>query len=315
MELPVGKELYNDTKYSLVRLNCGRAALYYAIKDCMAEKIYIPFYICSSIIEPIKRLGIKYDYYSIDEDFVPINLCLKPKEYILWVNYYGAVSNKTIEYIISTYKNLILDNTHAFFYEPVIDVYNVYSCRKFFGVSDGGYLIKNGLEISGLKKDISYEKIYHRLKYIDIEEDKAFIDEFVHNELTLGDEYLGMSNLTQIILSTIDYEKAKNQRIKNYLTLYERLKKYNSLNIEYSSHTPMVYPLLSGSKSIIKYLYKRNIIAVNWWNHVSDLVRNKGFEHTLAQYLIQLPIDQRYDENDMIYIANTIDEYFRVYPI
>ena len=69
---------------------------------------------------------------------------LNEKDCVLIVNYFGLM-DKNIQKFIESYNNIniIIDNTQAFFSNPVWKdkVYNVYSCRKFIGVPDGGYLI------------------------------------------------------------------------------------------------------------------------------------------------------------------------------
>ena len=68
-------------------------------------------------------------------------------EFILWTNYYGNARDNEIKNVSEKYPNLIIDNCHAFFSKPIEGKFNCYSTRKFFGVSDGGYLVK-------LKNDI-----------------------------------------------------------------------------------------------------------------------------------------------------------------
>ena len=67
---------------------------------------------------------------------------------IVVVNFYG-VFFPINDYCWIPTRSLIIDNTQAFYEPPRKGAYNVYSCRKFFGVSDGAYLIKEGIQVTG----------------------------------------------------------------------------------------------------------------------------------------------------------------------
>ena len=54
--------------------------------------------------------------YLINEDFLPKGINLKNDEFLLWTNYYGNASDVQINQITKNYKNLIIDNCHAFFH-------------------------------------------------------------------------------------------------------------------------------------------------------------------------------------------------------
>ena len=44
----------------------GRSALYFILKEIKNKinKIYVPFYLCESILQPIKELNLKYEFYN-----------------------------------------------------------------------------------------------------------------------------------------------------------------------------------------------------------------------------------------------------------
>ncbi|XHR96722.1 hypothetical protein ACFJIV_08730 [Mucilaginibacter sp. UC70_90] len=61
LELPKGNEYYPD----LVRLNTGRNALEYILIQKKYHKIYIPYFTCDVLLEPIARTGIQYQFYHV----------------------------------------------------------------------------------------------------------------------------------------------------------------------------------------------------------------------------------------------------------
>ncbi len=92
--------------------------------------------------EAIKKTQIDYKYFSIDENLEIINVDdLKEGDYILYINYFG-IKNVYINSLINKYgEKLIIDNSQSFFSKFGNNVSSIYSPRKFFGVSDGAYLV------------------------------------------------------------------------------------------------------------------------------------------------------------------------------
>ena len=65
LELAKGEEYHKDA----IRLNTGRNAFEYILRAKAYKKVYLPFYTCDVMLEPIKKLNIKYEFYSIRNNF------------------------------------------------------------------------------------------------------------------------------------------------------------------------------------------------------------------------------------------------------
>ena len=102
-----------------IGLNTGRNALEYILCAKKYKKIFIPFYTCDVLLEPIKKLNLPYEFYSINHDFEPVFdfKSLDSDEAFLYTNYFGLKE----EYInrIANFQNLIIDNAQAFYSRPV----------------------------------------------------------------------------------------------------------------------------------------------------------------------------------------------------
>ena len=116
-------ELASKEEYhaSAIKLNSGRNAFKYILKAQNIKKIYIPNFICNSIIETLVELSISYEFYNIDSNFEIIQeIDLLKDERILYVNYF-ALKSKYVKRLADKYQNnLILDNTQDFFAKPLI---------------------------------------------------------------------------------------------------------------------------------------------------------------------------------------------------
>jgi len=304
LELNMGREYHPDA----LKLNSGRHALWYAIKAYSPRKIYLPYYICNSVLEPIEKMNIKYQFYSIDENFKPIMpFDLEEKDFFLYVNYFG-INNTNVRILSKEIKNLITDNSQAFFTFP-IKYPTFYSPRKFFGVPDGGYLYTDKLIDYELDHAISHDKCMHLIKRLDLEAQQGYDDYKTVEELFSHEPIKLMSHLTQKILNSIDYEKVQKIRKQNFSYLHSRLKELNELNINNGDiNGPLKYPLLIKNDGLKVFLIKNKIYISTYWNEVLERVEKKSFEYYLTKYLIPLPIDQRYNQNDMDMIVKKIND-------
>lgn len=101
-----------------IRLNDGRYALEYILKARKYSKVYLPYFICDSVLEPIERQHVEYEFYHINEQLEPATeLYPKDDEAVLYVNYFGLKNRRSGTFCYA-YPNTILDQTQAFYSEP-----------------------------------------------------------------------------------------------------------------------------------------------------------------------------------------------------
>lgn len=297
----------NPYHTNMIELNTGRNALIYLIRSKKIEKIYIPYFLCDSVTHMLDNQFFDYDYYNIDKYFMPIfEKNLKQNEYLYIVNYYGQISNEVILQLKKKYKNIIIDNTQAFFQKPMSRVDTIYSCRKFFGVPDGSYLSTDSILEEKLEIDISKTRMEHILgrfegqasdyyKYFQIN-DESF------KELPLK----RMSHLTKNILGAIDYEKTRVIRNDNFNYLHNELSSINTLDVKLTDGA-FVYPFYAKNGiEIKKELAEKKIYIPTLWPNVLDEVPNNCIEYKYAANILPLPCDQRYSIKDMKFMIEEI---------
>ncbi len=305
LELNYRKEYHKNA----LNLNTGRNAFEYILKVKDYNKVYLPYYTCDVMLEPIKKLGLKLEFYHIDKNFFPIfdfeNV--KKQEVFVYNNYFG-ICDKQIHEIAYKCKNLIIDNSQAFFSKPLKGVDTFYSARKFFGVPDGAYLYTDKLLNENLEIDLTYQRCEHLLGRLDIGADK-FYQSFKENEARLMNQPIKkMSKLTKRLLESIDYQKVASKRVDNFNTLHNALKNKNQLKIILSRNSvPMVYPyLINDGKELKKKLLENKIYIATYWPNVLEWTKNDDWEYFLTSCLVNLPIDQRYNFSHMKQILEII---------
>lgn len=304
IELARGNNEYHS---GAIKLNSGRYCLQYILRAKKFKKIYIPSYICDSILQPIKNENISYEFYSINEYFEPIfDKPINDNECFLYVNYFG-INSKNVKKSVAQFKNVIIDNSQAFFEPRCNDIDTFYSARKFFGVSDGAYLYCNTNIDIPLKREISLDRMNFLLNRIENSAQDGY-QLFQKNEIYFtGCGLNRMSKLTERILNSIDYETIRKIRNCNFLFLHEKLSKYNELNIDIDNiNGPMIYPFMNSAGNLKEKLIKKKIYIATYWHEVKDRVKKDSFENNLVNHLIPLPIDQRYNLDDMKLIIKSI---------
>ncbi len=295
------EELIDNEYYKhLLRLNTGRNALLYLVKVKGIKKLFIPFYLCDSVSNMLQRHGYGFDYYHIGENFHPrFNERLDKDAYLYVVNYYGQLDNEVIASLHERYERIIVDNTQAFFQEPVKGVDTIYSCRKFFGVPDGAYLATDCVLNQNIEVDVSRHRMIHLLGRLEGSASEYYRD-FKDNDASFAVESLKyMSKLTRNILGAIDYQNVIQSRGRNFEWLHDRLGNTNKLSIKIP-YGPFAYPYYveNGIEIRKRFAEVKIYIPTLWPNVLSDYGKN-SVERTYAANILPLPCDQRYGVDDM----------------
>jgi len=298
LEFYRSNEIYHPKALALAN---GRACLNLFLEIYKPKKIYLPYYTCDTLIAPLKLTKTPYEFFKIDKNLDPkFNKKLSTNEYLLYINYFD-VKNRTISKLEKKYgSKLIIDNTQAFYkkkYKKAIASFN--SCRKFFGVADGGYLYLRKKNIKKLKKNNSYS-IDHLLSRF-IGDTKISYKQFLVNERKLNSEVAAISSFSEAILARTDYSSSKEQRIQNFNYLHFHLSNHNLFRIdEKSIGVPNYYPFLPGVFINREKFYSKNIFISTFWTDVLNReIKGYETEKHLSANLLPLPIDQRYTENDL----------------
>lgn len=307
-------------KYSLpmlhegaIALNCGRNCLAYLIRVHKIQKILLPRFLCDSISKLCKRENVIIKYYSIGLDFLPVNINMEPDEWIYIVNYYGQLEEDNLQQLIKLYKRVIVDQAHAYFQKPIVGVDTIYTCRKFFGVSDGAFLYTEATVNETFQRDESYNRMRFLFGRFERTASEFYQDYVCNNELFEEEPIKLMSKVTDNMLHGIDYEKVKEKRTKNYIYLHEHLQGINNLHLKVSMGAFM-YPLfVPGGREIRKMLKEEKIYVPILWPNVLSECSESEIEFNLANDILPLPVDQRYGFPEMNILVACIKQCLQKY--
>lgn len=303
LELPQHEEYHKNT----IRLNTGRNCLEYILRVRGYKKVYVPYYTCEAVMEPINKLGIPYKYYHIDIHLeIRDRFTLKEGEALLYTNYFGLKQRYVEQLAENVGSRLIVDNTQAFYAKALTGIDTFYTCRKFFGVPDGAYLYCDKELDEEIEQDYSYDRVAHLVKRIDLSAEKGFKD-FRRVDDGLDNQPIRkMSKLTQRMMLGIDFNAVAQRRRENYLMLQNSLGKENNLQLHLEDDAvPMVYPYLVSVEGLREKLIENKIFVARYWPNVLEWCKEDEFEYLLARQMQPLPLDQRYGEEEIEKIIKT----------
>ncbi|WP_404472053.1 DegT/DnrJ/EryC1/StrS family aminotransferase [Vreelandella venusta] len=302
LELPLVDE---NAARGMIKTNSARSAIKLVLSSSGAKKIWLPAYTCDAVLEAANDVGLTIEFYKVNSSFdVDPALQLKAEEFILIVDYFGlcgkAVKRSGCRF---NHKQTIIDCSQAYFTQPAGSLATIYSPRKFFGLPDGGLLYSNDPRIKQPEQrdDSSETRMAHLFNRLTNSPEAAY-QQYIEAEQEISNlPVQGMSCLTERLLQSVDYQKAKKKRTKNAQYLHERLGQYNQLNLNIDETVaPLCYPFLPSVKAASKAdLIKERVFVPTYWPEVLGRVEEGSFEWNLVTNGLFLPCDQRYNEDDM----------------
>lgn len=302
-----GTQPYYHEYPNLLTFNTVKAALPLISRDLETKTLFAPHFLCPNVIKELEKSFKRVVFYYLDDNLLPKIDNSKGKTIYL-VDYFGIMDKVVTEYVNSNQETtFLIDNAHSFYNKPIMrdNVYNLYSCKKFFGVPDGGYLISTRKIDQTYKKTTSSNISNYLIKSLEegtnsCYQEKKAVDEYINNN------YSGISVFAEEILSHIDFEKIKKIRKSNFSIYQQYFRGINQINCEEES-IPYIYPL-NVNKNIKDKLIKEKIYVPTLWNQLLDIQFNNTFEQKLAADTLFLPLDQRYDEKDIEFISGKVQE-------
>lgn len=285
-----------------VGFTSGRACLNAIVHAVQPKRVHLPFYLCDAALDPFLTNGIEWTFYPLNDQLQPARPpALQEDELFLRVNYFG-LQGPTIRPLQATYgPQLIVDNTHAFFEIPAdTSCWAFNSARKFFGVPDGAYLY-SPRPVPPPKERTTQIDVRHLVERFLGNQEEAY-QAFLKAEARVSAESYGMSYLSEFLLRLVDYASVQAKRRHNYTVYHQAFSAINALTLPTTpdkTTVPMTYPLLLNTPVPKHRLHEQGVFIPTYWPELRERPQ-KGFEleRSVADRLLCLPLDQRYDTVD-----------------
>lgn len=310
LELPNGQGHYYP---QALKYQSARAAFYALLLFIKPKRVWMPYYICDSMVAPLIKAGVEIYFYSLNKDLsIQEDFDLQKSDLLLYVNYFGVCSHIQ-DSILKKYnkEQVVFDHSQAFFVPPMDCLATIYSPRKFFGVPDGGLLVTSLNMTEPEKQDTgSFARTSHLLHRLAGEPEDGYMA-YQANEKNLEDfQPRKMSVLTERLLNSIDYDLVKQVRNTNFKKIHSQIGHGNAFKINQENiNGPMGYPYLAKNSELRNSLIKRRVFIPTYWPEVLERPGVTSTEKQLVENMNLIPCDQRYNKKDIIRIAEYVNEY------
>ena len=317
-----------------------REALLAIAKSCEKKVIMIPAYTCQTVIIPFIQEKWDIYFYSIDT-----NLCIGEKSFIsllsktkpgivLFHPYYGKAINDNERNLLFQAKEsgaiVVQDLTQSIFSDvrkPYVDI-TVGSIRKWDNIPDGGFLTFGDdahMKIIDTKESNSrffaaqLDAMYLRGEYFrtdnpDYKQISIRINKYA--EGLIDNEPVTCHKISDYSMSKIlnaDLEHIRTKRIDNFRTLFSLIRTNNKCHSVFNSideldSAPLYFPVfVENRKQFQKKLAENKIYApILWGIGNSNIMIDDSVEY-IYSHLLAIPIDQRYNNDDIQRIAYVIN--------
>jgi hypothetical protein len=297
LDMPRG---HGGWHHDALALCTGRACMAVILQHDKPRKVRLPFYMCDALLMPMREAGIPVEFYALDARLQPVDLeAPKPGELLVAVNYFGLQSAYVGGLAERYGRRVVADHTQAFFEKPEPGRWAFCSARKFFGVPDGAYLYApEPLAIRPLPNPQS--DIRHLVSRL-IGRQQTGYRQVRRYEQGIDCRIRAISPLSERLLAAVDYAEASRRRRANYLVLHAQLAEYNLFDATLPlGATPFCYPLLLPDVTDRAALARHRLYVPTLWEDVMER-KTPGFdfERDFAARLLPLPVDHRYEPDDM----------------
>lgn len=335
----IGGKHYTEANYSSLNISTklskflyvngreGFASILKKIKLNKIDKIYIPNYICSSLLNVIKRFELNIHFYDIDNNF-DFSIPNVKNSLILVINYFGKKKNIDPKLfnknIIIEDKTLQIINLKKIQNFKKKNYYYFGSLRKIFTSLICGY---SSILNKSKKKDYKIEQLQmecfaatllrkeylNNLNYIKSKKiEKIYLDIFknleIHFEKNLHKFKVNDNILNQ--LSKTSFKKEKLLRKENYDLIKKKINIKAKSNIIGNRDFTFFILFTKKKSQLIRFLLKYNIFLSNYWER-PRILNKKKLSHSLYENLIYLPIDSIYSKRKINFMISKINLFIK----
>lgn len=331
---------YHGSDYAW--MSTGRSAIRLVLETIeernpnIEKVVLLPPFTCHTVFEPFIASGFEVQMLPLNLDLtIDIEDIIRCQELfdasvILVHRYYGFDTLPGFNQAVSLLKTkgvvVIEDCTQCLYSSFLISDadYFVASVRKWCGVPDGGFAIcKDGCFTHkpnlADEKMVETKRIASELKYKYLFERKGdkptFKAKYSEAERLLDNQkdYYSIGKISADIQAELDILLLKKQRRNNYRLLLEGIKNIVGIKVIFDSLpddvVPLYFPILVENRDKFQYFLADNdIYAPVVWPKADNCPAIEGVANSIYNKILCIPIDQRYDGEDMQRIVDVINK-------
>lgn len=344
-EGPLGTpEQFNCKGSDYVWLSTGRSAIRYIIKTIEERKpnikkvAVLPSFTCDTVFEPFLKLGYEIYYYPIAKDLTTnsdaiLEAVLKhDASIVLFHRYFGFNTlvgqvDGMCDILRGLGKFTIEDCTQCLYsgIPRANSDFTVGSIRKWTGTPDGGFAVchsgnfknkpeRTDCELEAAKIRASYAKYNYLFEHKGDKSEMLALYRKAEDILDQQNETYAISPMSATVQSNLNVDHLVNNRRNNFNILRETLNGpvQPLFSLQGNQAVPLYFPVLVDDRAALqKHLVQNSIYApVVWPKDEKQPIQCEGAENAYKQ-LLCIPIDQRYDADDMGRIVEVVSSFYK----
>lgn len=283
MALPEGQRVYTAN---------ARSALFYVVCVMAPGRLWLPSYLCKSMLVPNVAISL-YD----DAD----SLKAREGDLVVDISYFGfPIRDTVVEAALSSKAWLLEDASMSLYSTPHPSAhFIIYSTTKSMPLPDGGVLVSR-TQLPRLRLDqpptdwfrMSYEARRLRTLFDSTGEDLGWFALAQHAKRTCPTGLYAMSDYSRSNLGCVDHNAAADSFTRNYARLGGQPVP--------SGVVPSGFPVYVGNRDqVLDKLYQKKIYPPVHWRLEETVPIHHKISHQISKCILTLPCDPRYDIADM----------------
>jgi hypothetical protein len=295
----------------------ARSGIWLLVNRLRPPHVWVPSYLCHTILEAIDPDITVVRYYEIDYDLnVPSNHWVSEVtsgDLVIFIDYFGFPYDHKLGAWVKERGAWVLEDAAQALLSSHVGLHSdfaLFSLRKWMGIPDGGILrFPEGSPLV----DISLEapqatwwlKAFHaavlRREFDEGLPTREWFRLFREAEDAGPTGPYAMSQLSRTIFeNSVNYSIVAQRRIDNYLSLLEELTDYAIFPKLEPGIVPLGFPVRVENRDIIRQvLFEHEIYPPVHWPIEGVVPPKYQDSHRLACQIMTIPCDQRYAREDM----------------
>lgn len=309
--------------------------------DSSNKVVLLPAYTCDTVITPFKEQRWTCVYYPVDlqlriETQFVLNLYNQFHASLIVVHpFFGKDLNQAevdlLNYLHDEGCKVAVDLTQCIFSSQRMSCVDYYvgSYRKWFAIPDGGYLepvgqtetfdtaLEENLDFISLQKDAMYLRgLYFQTDNEELKGISRRLNKMAVDMIDFDVAPHRMSSISSTLLTKEDKLVNQKRRFENYIYLIDKFKSINDCqvfcdDISEVTSAPLYFMVYVNDRSNLQHdLAEHHIYAPVIWPVVYDEVLINDTLSYIYDHILAIPIDQRYNEHDMVKIVEVIKKHY-----
>lgn len=305
------------TTPSLLLLATARSAFALLAKTLRPSTIWLPSYLCGVVVRALSLPFLALRYYPVDENLMIFDdtwlASVREGDIVVFIDYfgfnfwneYGGHARQRGAWVVEDACQAMLNSSFSEYSHYIIA-----SPRKFVGVPDGGILVTQAgailpdtptatLPIHWWLQSLQASVL--RAEFDKHGGERRWFQLFQTTEAACPFEPMRMSELSSVLLlNVVNWSDFINRRRENYYYLANALSDIVMFPELPDGVVPLGFPVrLRERDGVRQAFFNEEIYPVIHWPLDGIVPLDFKESHALAQQILTLSCDQRYDEPDL----------------